>query len=51
MKKGLLTLIILATIGIVSNADNKNINLISSELKNLSDQCRNLKIDYVQIYK
>ena len=24
------------------NADNKNINLISSELKNLSDQCRNL---------
>ena len=29
------------------NAENKNINIISSELKELSDQCRNLKIDKV----
>ena len=27
------------------NADNKNIDLISAELKKLSDDCRNLKID------
>ncbi len=32
------------------NTDNKNINLISSELKNLSDQCRNLKIDKKELF-
>ncbi len=32
------------------NADNKNINLISSELKNLGDQCRNLKIDKKELF-
>ena len=32
------------------NADNKNINLISSELKDLSDQCRNLKIDKKELF-
>ena len=32
------------------NANNKNINLISSELKNLSDQCRNLKIDKKELF-
>ncbi len=32
------------------NADNKNINHISSELKNLSDQCRNLKIDKKELF-
>ena len=32
------------------NADNKNINLISSELKSLSDQCRNLKIDKKELF-
>ena len=32
------------------NADNKNINLISSELKNLSDQCRSLKIDKKELF-
>ena len=32
------------------NADNKNINLISSELKNLSEQCRNLKVDKKELY-
>ncbi len=32
------------------NADNKNIDLISSELKNLSDQCRNLKIDKKELF-
>ena len=32
------------------NADNKNINLISSELKNLSDQCRKLKIDKKELF-
>ena len=32
------------------NADNKNINLISSELKNLSDLCRNLKIDKKELF-
>ena len=34
----------------IRNADNKNINLISSELKNLSDQCRNLKIDKKELF-
>tara|TARA_B100001063_G_scaffold207287_1_gene203110 strand:+ start:264 stop:1523 length:1260 start_codon:yes stop_codon:yes gene_type:complete len=32
------------------NADNKNINLISSELKELSEQCRNLKIDKKELF-
>ena len=32
------------------NAENKNINLISSELKKLSDQCRNLKIDKKELF-
>jgi len=32
------------------NAENKNISLISSELKNLSDQCRNLKIDKKELF-
>ena len=32
------------------NADNKNINLISSELKDLSNQCRNLKIDKKELF-
>ncbi len=32
------------------NADNKNINLISSELKKLSDQCKNLKIDKKELF-
>ena len=32
------------------NADNKNVNLISSELKKLSDQCRNLKIDKKELF-
>jgi pyruvate dehydrogenase E2 component (dihydrolipoamide acetyltransferase) len=32
------------------NANNKNINLISSELKNLSDQCRKLKIDKKELF-
>jgi len=32
------------------NADNKNINLISAELKNLSEQCRNLKIDKKELF-
>ena len=32
------------------DADNKNINVISSELKNLSDQCRNLKIDKKELF-
>ena len=32
------------------NADNKNISLISSELKFLSDQCRNLKIDKKELF-
>ena len=34
----------------IRNADNKNINVISSELKNLSDQCRNLKIDKKELF-
>ncbi len=32
------------------NADNKNINLISLELRKLSDQCRNLKIDKKELF-
>ena len=32
------------------NADNKNIDLISSELKNLSEQCKNLKIDKKELF-
>ena len=32
------------------NADNKNLSLISTELKNLSDQCRNLKIDKKELF-
>jgi len=32
------------------NADNKNISFISSELKKLSDQCRNLKIDKKELF-
>jgi len=32
------------------NADNKNINIISSELKNLSDKCRNLKIEKKELF-
>ena len=32
------------------NADNKNINIISSELKTLSEKCRNLKIDKKELF-
>ncbi|MBD1140876.1 2-oxo acid dehydrogenase subunit E2 [Pelagibacterales bacterium SAG-MED39] len=32
------------------NADNKNISLISKELKKLSEECRNLKIDKKELY-
>ncbi len=32
------------------NADNKNIDIISTELKNLSAQCRNLKIDKKELF-
>ena len=32
------------------NTDNKNITLIGSELKKLSDQCRNLKIDKKELF-
>ncbi len=32
------------------NADNKNIDLISAELKKLSDDCRNLKIDKKELF-
>jgi len=32
------------------NANNKNISLISSELKKLSDQCRSLKIDKKELF-
>ena len=32
------------------NADNKNINFISTELKELSEQCRNLKIDKKELF-
>ena len=31
------------------NADNKNISLIGEELKKLSDECRNLKIDKKEV--
>ncbi len=32
------------------NADNKNISLIGSELRKLSEQCRNLKIDKKELF-
>jgi len=32
------------------NADNKNISLIAKELKNLSDECKNLKIDKKELF-
>ena len=32
------------------NADNKNLTLIATELKKLSDQCRNLKIDKKELF-
>ena len=32
------------------NADNKNISLIGKELKKLSDECRNLKIDKKELF-
>ncbi len=32
------------------NADNKNISLIGEELKRLSDECRNLKIDKKELF-
>ena len=32
------------------NADNKNINIISTELKELSEKCRNLKIDKKELF-
>ena len=32
------------------NADNKNISLIGKELKSLSDECRNLKIDKKELF-
>ena len=32
------------------NADNKNISLIGNELKKLSDECRNLKIDKKELF-
>ena len=34
----------------IRNADNKNISLISNELKVVSDQCRNLKIDKKEFF-
>ena len=34
----------------IRNAENKNINIISSELKKLSDQCKNLKIDKKELF-
>ena len=34
----------------IRNADNKNINLISTELKKLSNECRNLKIDKKELF-
>ena len=34
----------------IRNADNKNINHISSELKTISEQCRNLKIDKKEFF-
>tara|TARA_Y100001970_G_scaffold259286_1_gene340063 strand:- start:1617 stop:2876 length:1260 start_codon:yes stop_codon:yes gene_type:complete len=32
------------------NADNKNISLIANELKKISDECRNLKIDKKELF-
>ena len=32
------------------NSDNKNISLIAKELKKLSDECRNLKIDKKELF-
>ena len=32
------------------NADNKNISLISKELKELSDLCKNLKVDKKELF-
>ena len=32
------------------NADNKNISLISTELKKISQQCRDLKIDKKELF-
>ena len=34
----------------IRNADNKNVNHISSELKTISEQCRNLKIDKKEFF-
>ena len=34
----------------IRNADNKNINYINSELKTVSEQCRNLKIDKKEFF-
>ena len=34
----------------IRNADNKNINYISDELKTVSEQCRNLKIDKKEFF-
>jgi pyruvate dehydrogenase E2 component (dihydrolipoamide acetyltransferase) len=34
----------------IRNADNKNISFIGSELKTVSDQCRNLKIDKKEFF-
>jgi pyruvate dehydrogenase E2 component (dihydrolipoamide acetyltransferase) len=34
----------------IRNADNKNISYISSELKTVSEQCRNLKIDKKELF-
>jgi pyruvate dehydrogenase E2 component (dihydrolipoamide acetyltransferase) len=34
----------------IRNADNKNISLISNELKTVSDQCRNLKINKKEFF-
>jgi pyruvate dehydrogenase E2 component (dihydrolipoamide acetyltransferase) len=34
----------------IRNADNKNISYISSELKTVSDQCKNLKIDKKEFF-
>ena len=34
----------------IRNADNKNISLISNELKTVSEQCKNLKIDKKEFF-
>jgi pyruvate dehydrogenase E2 component (dihydrolipoamide acetyltransferase) len=34
----------------IRNADNKNISYIGSELKKISDECRNLKIDKKEFF-